>query len=34
MINFSSNAVFNLKPIKESEVQKDVSSLFVSGEHI
>lgn len=34
MINFSNNAVFNLKPIDEKEVQKDVSNLFVDGEHI
>lgn len=32
MINFSDNAVFNLKPINEKEVQKDVFGLFVSGE--
>lgn len=34
MINFSDNAVFNLKPIHEKEVQKDVFGLFVSGENI
>ena len=34
MINFSNNAVFNLKPIGEEEIQKDVSNLFVDGEHI
>lgn len=34
MINFSNNAVFNLKPIDEKDVQKDVSNLFVDGERI
>lgn len=34
MINFSNNAVFNLKPIDEKDVLKDVSNLFVDGERI
>lgn len=34
MINFSDNAVFNLKPIKEKDVQKDVYGLFVAGESV
>ena len=34
MINFSDNTVFNLKPIEEKDVQKDVTNLFVDGERI
>ena len=34
MINFSENAVFNLKPIDEKAVQQDVTKLFVDGEII
>ncbi len=34
MVNFSNNAVFNLSPIKESQIQADVKSLFVAGEDI
>ena len=34
MINFSDNAVFNLKPINEKDVQKDVFGLFVAGESV
>ena len=34
MINFSENAVFNLKPIDEKTVQQDVTKLFVDGEII
>ncbi|MBQ2801690.1 MAG: PH domain-containing protein [Lachnospiraceae bacterium] len=34
MINFSNNSVFNLKPINASEIQSDVSNLFVSGENV
>ena len=34
MINFSNNAVFNLSPIKEEQVQENVKNLFVSDETI
>lgn len=34
MINFSDNTVFNLKPIEEKDVQKDVTNLFVDEERI
>lgn len=34
MVNFSNNAVFNLSPIKEEQVQENVKNLFVSGETI
>lgn len=34
MVNFSNNATFNLKPINENDIQKDVSNLFVAGESI
>lgn len=34
MVNFSNNAVFNLSPIKEDQVQESVKNLFVSGETI
>lgn len=34
MVNFSNNAVFNLSPIKEDQVQENVKNLFVSGETI
>ena len=34
MINFSDNTVFNLKPIEEKDVQRDVTNLFVDGERI
>ncbi len=34
MVNFSNNAVFNLSPIKESQIQADVRNLFVAGEDI
>lgn len=34
MINFSDNTVFNLKPIEEKDVQKDITNLFVDGERI
>ncbi len=32
MINFSEDNVFNLKPISPNEMQKDVESLYISGE--
>ncbi|MDE7426072.1 MAG: PH domain-containing protein [Lachnospiraceae bacterium] len=34
MINFSKNSVFNLKPISESEIQKDALSLFIANENV
>lgn len=34
MVNFSNNAVFNLSPIKDEQVQENVKNLFVSGETI
>ncbi|MCD7761692.1 MAG: PH domain-containing protein [Lachnospiraceae bacterium] len=32
MIDFSKNAIFNLKPISVSEVQQEVSNLYVANE--
>lgn len=34
MINFSNEAVFNLKPIDFKDVQNDVSGLLVEGEEL
>lgn len=34
MVNFAKNTVFNLTPIKEKDIQKDVINLFISGESI
>lgn len=34
MINFSNDAVFNLKPIDFKDVQNDVSNLLIDGEEL
>lgn len=34
MINFSNGTVFNLKPISENEINKDVFNLFINGESL
>lgn len=32
MINFANGTVFNLKPIEENDINKDVFNLFINGE--
>ena len=34
MINFTKDTVFNLKPIDEKDIQRDVAGLFINGEKV
>lgn len=34
MINFTKDTVFNLKPIDEKDIQRDLVGLFINGEKV